>query len=236
MGGLFRTLSLPGLTPYAEALELQRALVEERAQDLIEDTILFLEHTPVVTRGRGLQFTGNPRPRHMPAPAGLPSEVDFRETDRGGDLTYHGPGQLVIYPILKLDGSGPTPKNDIGAYLRWLESWIVRWLSAHGVSSGAHPGATGVWVDSLKIASVGIAVRRWVTYHGAAVNIVNDLAPFRLFSPCGFDSAVMTRLADHSSRIRGTAGWRSLIEKELMEHIPVADLPRTVATCDTTRH
>ncbi|MGK5082066.1 lipoyl(octanoyl) transferase LipB [Bdellovibrionota bacterium FG-1] len=187
--------SLKNLTSYAAARELQLELVEQRAQDQIPDTVLFLEHEPVITRGRGLQFTGTPRPRHMPLPVSLPPEIAFSESERGGDLTYHGPGQLVIYPIIKLEDE----KRDIGAFLRGFEEAVmaaIAPLSGGRWVAESRPHATGVWIGDRKLASMGIAVRRWVTYHGLAINCVNDLAPFHLISPCGFSPEVMTRLVD----------------------------------------
>ena len=181
--------SLPGLISYSAARELQLSLVESRAAGEIEDTILFLEHEPVITRGRGLQFTGAPRPRHMPVPVVLPEGMAFSESERGGDLTYHGPGQLVIYPIVKIN-------HDIGAFLRGFEQIVIDELATRGLTAEARESATGVWVGDRKIASMGIAVRKWVTYHGLAINIVNDLQPFHLISPCGFAPEVMTRVSD----------------------------------------
>ena len=111
---------------YESVRQYQLTLVEARARDEIENTILFLEHEPVITRGRGLQFTGTRRDRHMPLPVVLPAEVAFAESERGGDLTYHGPGQLVIYPIIKLDGSNAfAPKHDVAGFLRGLESTVI---------------------------------------------------------------------------------------------------------------
>ena len=109
--------SLEGLVRYEEVADLQRALVERRALGIIPDTVLFLEHEPVVTRGRGLQWTGVARERSIPLSAPLPPSIAFAESERGGDLTYHGPGQLVMYPIIKLDGSGFGPERDIAQ--RW---------------------------------------------------------------------------------------------------------------------
>jgi lipoate-protein ligase B len=185
--------SLPGLIPYEAARSLQYELVEKRAKDEIEDTVLFLEHEAVITQGRGLQWTGQPRERHMPLPA-LPSEIAFSESERGGDLTYHGPGQLVIYPIVKLDGKGFGPDHDIGAYIRKLERLMIDDLAELKLTAEQEESATGVWVDKRKVASIGIAVRKWVTYHGVAINVVNDLKPFHLISPCGFQPDVMTNL------------------------------------------
>lgn len=205
--------SLPGQVGYAEASELQKQLVDERAADLIEDTVLFLEHRPVITRGRGLQFTGTPRERHMPAPAFLPPEMEFCESERGGDLTYHGPGQLVVYPIFKLDGeSGFSPRHDIAGFLRKLESVFIDELASYGLRASVRESATGVWVGDRKIASIGIAVRKWVTYHGLAINVVNDLKPFHLISPCGFSPEVMTRLSDLAPV---GEDWRERLERSL---------------------
>ena len=186
--------SLPGFVPYEEARKLQQELVEQRARDEIPDTVLFLEHEPVITQGRGLQWTGQPRERHMPVPALIPAGVSFCESERGGDLTYHGPGQLVIYPIVKLDGQGFGPDHDINAYLRKLEQVFVEDLKDLGLHSVPHESATGVWVANQKIASIGIAIRKWVTYHGVAINVVNDLKPFHLISPCGFSPDVMVNI------------------------------------------
>ena len=210
--------SLPGLIPYEEARRLQHQLVEERAIDQIPDTVLFLEHFPVITRGRGLQWTGADRPKQMPVPLGLPPEIGFCETERGGDLTYHGPGQLVIYPIVKLDGSGLGPKRDVAGFLRKLERVLIAVLLDLGLKAEARENATGIWIGERKLASIGIAVRKWVTYHGVAINGVNDLSPFHLISPCGFSPEVMTRLQDffepgQAPWEKRQVGWRADLEE-----------------------
>jgi lipoyl(octanoyl) transferase len=204
--------SLNGLTHYENARLIQLKLLELRAADLISDTVLFLEHEPVITQGRGLQFTGTPRPRHMPLPMQLPQGMGFYESERGGDLTYHGPGQLVIYPIVKLDGKGFGPHHDIAGFLRKFEQVLIEELQARGLEAAAHENATGVWVGNRKIASLGIAIRKWVVYHGMAVNCVNDLKPFHLISPCGFAPEVMTRLADVQPN-SDQANWRADLEQ-----------------------
>ncbi len=204
-------LSLPGLTPYAEAYALQLDLVEKRARDEIADTVLFVEHPSVVTRGRGLQWTGVARERSMPM-GPLPVGMDYVEIERGGDLTWHGPGQLVVYPIMKLDGKGVAPARDVAAYIRWMEALLIDVLAKYDVRAGAKPGATGVWVGEeldRKIASIGIAVRKWVTFHGIGLNVVNDLQPFHAISPCGFSPEVMTRLSDLASV---SGHWRADLE------------------------
>lgn len=216
---------------YAAVGDLQRGLVELRARDQIPDTILFLEHSPVITRGRGLQFAGVERPRHMPIVGLLPKSIEFCESERGGDLTYHGPGQLVVYPIIKLDGRHElAPKHDIGTFLRRFEARVIEVinesLSVVGASQDslgrpllAHSreNATGVWVGDRKIASMGIAIRKWVTYHGMAINIVNDLKPFHLISPCGFAPEVMTRFEDlaPASSLARLGSWRAGWEQKL---------------------
>ncbi len=221
-----RIVSLQGLVSYDHASQLQKELVERRACDEIEDLVLLLEHEPVITRGRGLQFTGTPRPRQMPLPAKLPPGISFAESERGGDLTYHGPGQLVIYPIFKLDGSGPwAPRHDIAGFLRKMEELLASDLRELGLNAGAKPNATGVWVGpnlERKIASIGIAVRKWVTYHGLAINLVNDLAPFTLISPCGFAPEVMTSLSRElpEGRLPGADGaWREWYENRLLSRL-----------------
>jgi lipoyl(octanoyl) transferase len=218
-------LSLTGLVSYDRARELQLALLDRRASHLPgegEDTVLFLEHESVITQGRGLQFTGAPRPRHMPVPLVLPPGMAFAESERGGDLTYHGPGQLVVYPIVKLDGLGWGPRHDIAAFLRSLEKIFAdvlsRELAARGLVAEARENAAGVWVGERKLASIGIAIRKWITYHGIAINVVNDLSAFRLISPCGFAPEVMTTL---SELIPGFAreNWRADLEQNLATRI-----------------
>ncbi|MCM2278248.1 MAG: lipoyl(octanoyl) transferase LipB [Oligoflexia bacterium] len=217
-----RFWSLEGYTPYEDARQLQLKLVDLRAADLIPDTVLFLEHEPVITKGRGLQFGRTPRPRHMPVPERLPPGIAFAESERGGDLTYHGPGQLVIYPICKLDGQGFGPRRDVTGFLRKLEQLLIEEFSSWGFEAEIRENATGVWVRSRKAVSIGIAVRKWVTYHGVAINCVNDMSPFHLISPCGFNPEVMTCLRDLMAE-RGNlkmegwsgAGWRIALESRL---------------------
>jgi len=202
--------SLKDPVDYEPVRQLQLDLVELRYLNQVPDTILFLEHTPVVTQGRGLQFTGTPRPRHMPRPTLMPEGISFSESERGGDLTYHGPGQLVIYPICKLDGSGFGPHHDIAGFLRKIEQILIHYLAAQGLVAGSRQNATGVWIGNQKIASMGIAIRKWVTYHGIAINGDNDLNPFHLISPCGFNPEVMTRLSDHVDMTE--VNWRGYLE------------------------
>ncbi len=229
--------SLTGLIAYDDASALQRRMVELRAAGEIQDTVLLLEHEPVITRGRGLQFTGEVRERAMPLLAPLPSQIAFCESERGGDLTYHGPGQLVIYPICKLDGLGFGPHHDVTGFLRNFEQVLIGVLSKSGLAGESHESATGVWVGARKVASIGVAVRKWVTYHGAAINIVNSLEPFQLISPCGFAPEVMTNLRElvkgaSQPEGEGAVGevWREnfelLLMREFQSALGTSETPR----------
>jgi lipoate-protein ligase B len=185
-----------GLVAYGDALALQRRLAEERIAGHIPDTLLLLEHPPVVTLGRGWKDTSLPL-----APEALRRRgIEVHEIERGGDVTYHGPGQLVGYPIFDLQRHRP----DLHWYLRRLEETLIVALSALGIPAERHPGKTGVWTRGRKIASIGIHVRQWVTWHGFALNVTTDLTPFDLIVPCGIPDVVMTsvskELADQGRR------------------------------------
>ena len=169
-----------GVREYVEVYELQKQLVLQRIADEIGDTLLFVEHPHVITLGRRLNAQQNIFDRTMPVV----------EIERGGDVTYHGPGQLVGYPILKLDGS----ERDLHGYLRRLEDALISAAAALGLTAGRNPGYTGMWLGDQKAASIGIAVRRWVTFHGFALNVCTDLARFRAIQPCGLPAVVMTSL------------------------------------------
>lgn len=168
-----------GRVPYAEAWGLQRELVERRWRGECDDHLLLLEHDPVVTVGRGGADLDSRR-------LGVP----VVSVERGGEATWHGPGQLVAYPIVRL-GEG---ERDLHRWLRLLEEATIRQLADFGVPAGRRPPHTGVWTGGGKIASIGVAVRRWVTYHGVAVNVSCDLASFGGFRPCGLDPSLMTSI------------------------------------------
>jgi lipoyl(octanoyl) transferase len=177
-----------GSRPYAEVLELQRNLARQRISgELGEDLLLLVEHEPVVTLGRGTQ------PQSLPLSA---TELNRRgvqqyEVERGGDVTFHGPGQLVGYPILDLR----EHREDLHWYLRTLEEALIRGLETLNIPAERNPGLTGVWTRGRKIASIGIHVKQWVTYHGFALNINTDLSYFDLIVPCGIQDVVMTSVA-----------------------------------------
>jgi lipoyl(octanoyl) transferase len=187
-----------GRRPYAEALEFQRELRRRRAEgELDHDVLLLTEHPPVVTLGRGT------RPTSMPYPAALLERrgVEVFEVERGGDVTFHGPGQLVGYPIVDLTGH----RRDLHWYLRRLEDSLISAIERLGVPAGRNPGLTGVWTAGRKIASIGIHVKQWVTLHGFALNVTTDLSWFDLIVPCGIEQVVMTSLAEELLREDRTA-------------------------------
>ena len=168
-----------GVVPYAAALAWQRSLAQARlAGHLMHDVLLLLEHPPVVTLGR------TARAAHVLRPDG----VDVFEIERGGDVTFHGPGQVVGYPILDLTGHKP----DLHWYLRTLERALIAALAELGIAAGRNPGATGVWTDNRKIASIGVHVKQWVTWHGFALNVTTDLSQFDRIVPCGIPGVEMT--------------------------------------------
>ncbi|HEY7684922.1 MAG TPA: lipoyl(octanoyl) transferase LipB [Gemmatimonadales bacterium] len=168
-----------GRVPYAEALDWQRRLAEDRiARRLPHDLLLLLEHPPVVTLGRTSHQANLIRP----------DGIDVFEVERGGDVTFHGPGQLVGYPILDL----ADHKQDLHWYLRTLEQALIIALTGLGIPAGRHAGHTGVWTRGRKIASIGVHVKQWVTWHGFALNVTTDLAHFDRIVPCGIPGVEMT--------------------------------------------
>jgi lipoyl(octanoyl) transferase len=178
---------LPGLTPYAEGWELQEELVRLRKRDEVSDTLVLLEHSPVYTVGRSAKDASN---------LGLGEEylkslgAEVFWSDRGGDATFHGPGQLVGYPILRLK------ELDTHKYLRDLEELIILVLSDYGLWAGRHPAYTGVWVEGSKIAAIGVKFSSGrITSHGFALNVSTDLSWFNKITPCGIEGHGVTSLA-----------------------------------------
>ena len=187
-----------GTVPYGDALEWQRRLAEDRiAGRLPHDVLLLLEHPPVVTLGR------NSHAAHLLQPA----DIEVFEVERGGDVTFHGPGQLVGYPILDLSAY----KKDLHWYLRTLEQALIEALSYLDIPAERDPGYTGVWTRGKKIASIGIHVKQWVTWHGFALNVATDLAAFDRIVPCGIPGVVMTSI----QRERGAGSREQLWEESV---------------------
>jgi lipoyl(octanoyl) transferase len=176
-----------GRTGYAEAFELQRELVERRKRDEIPDQLLIVEHPHVVTMGRNAHDENVLAAPELLARAG----IGFHRTDRGGDVTYHGPGQIVGYPIVDLR----KWKRDVVAYVRAIEQVLIDALAEFGIPSRRVAGATGVWTDAGKIAAIGVHISRWVTSHGFALNVDTDLTYFRYIVPCGLTKPVTSMRA-----------------------------------------
>ncbi|NIP39577.1 MAG: lipoyl(octanoyl) transferase LipB [Candidatus Dadabacteria bacterium] len=185
----FKTLNL-GLTEYKKALKIQFDLLEKRRNDFISDTLILVEHPPTITIGRG----GNLNNLLVSEEHLKNNGIHFEQISRGGDITFHGPGQIVGYPIVDLNRLG----KDIHRYLRSLEYLIVDVLKNYDIKSSAFKCITGVWAGGKKIASIGIGVKRWITYHGFALNIYNDLDYFDMIIPCGLNKVRMTNIVNES--------------------------------------
>ncbi len=185
--GTLRVVRPPSLTDYTESLSWQRSFARARASSLLnEDLLILLEHPHVITLGRGSHESNLLATRQLLAER----SVAVHEIERGGDVTYHGPGQLVGYPIIDLN----RHKKDLHWYLRQLEEVLIRALAEVGIECGRISGHTGVWVEDRKIASIGVHVTRWVTFHGFALNVSTDLSYFDLIIPCGIDAVKMTSM------------------------------------------
>lgn len=178
-----------GRRGYADTLALQRRLCAERAEPGhgLDDVLLLVEHEPVITLGRTTQASSMPLAEGEMARLG----IGVYEVERGGDVTWHGPGQLVGYPIVDLR----RLREDLHWYLRSLEDALIDALESLGIPADRNPGYTGVWTAGRKIASIGVHVKRWVTLHGFALNVVNDLSGFDLIVPCGIQQVIMTSVA-----------------------------------------
>jgi lipoyl(octanoyl) transferase len=180
-----------GRMGYGEAFDLQRSLVEKRKQGLVPDQLLIVEHPHVITLGR------NGRLEHLLAGPDVlrRAGIAFHHTDRGGDITYHGPGQVVGYPILDLR----EWRRDVSAYVRSIEQVVIDTLADFGITAGRTAGATGVWVEGRKAAAIGVHISRWVTSHGFALNLDTDLSYFQYIVPCGLARPV-TSMAELGCR------------------------------------
>jgi lipoyl(octanoyl) transferase len=196
-----------GRTPYADALALQRALVEDRRADRIGDVLLLLEHPPVLTVG----VRGDGGRSHILASleALAARGIEIHETGRGGDVTYHGPGQIVGYPIISLK----PDRCDVHGYLRDLEEVLIRVAADFGIDAARVPGLTGVWVGEHKLAAIGVRISRWITSHGFALNVRPNLEDFELIVPCGIADRGVTSLA----RL-GCPATRSDVEDRIVTH------------------
>jgi lipoyl(octanoyl) transferase len=188
-----------GRVPYLDAVDLQTQLRERRQAGEIPDTLLLLEHPPVYTRGRRTERADLPMGDEWYEMQG----IEVHDTSRGGRVTYHGPGQIVGYPIMAI--------GDVGAYLRTMESAMIAALADEGVDARIRDGLTGVWVDDRKIGSIGLHVSRGITMHGFAVNVDCDLQPFEWIVPCGIDNVRMTSLYKETGRTGGMGCFRKRV-------------------------
>jgi len=190
-----------GHMPYDAAFALQKREVARLQAGEGDDVLYLVEHPHVITVGRNA--TGD-------AILAVRRDVEIAQTDRGGDVTYHGPGQLVGYPLLRLEGK----RRDIRRYVRDLEEVLIRALGDFGIEAGRHPQHRGVWTHGRKIASLGIRISRWVTSHGFALNINTDLSYFRLMHPCGIQGCEMTSI----ERETGTQVGRDKVIEHVVSH------------------
>jgi lipoate-protein ligase B len=188
-----------GRIPYLEAVELQSHLRERRQAGEIPDTLLLLEHPPVYTRGRRTPPSDLPMGDDWYRMQG----IEVHDTSRGGRVTYHGPGQIVGYPIMAID--------DVIAYLRTMESAMIAALADEGVEARMRDGLTGVWVGERKIGSIGVHVSRGVTMHGFAINVDGDLQPWEWIVPCGIDNVRMTSLYLETGHVGGMPCFRKRV-------------------------
>ncbi len=176
-------------------------MAEKRADSSLADELLLLEHEPVYTIGRTPDQSSLRGEAHLPHP--------LFPINRGGQATYHGPGQLIGYPIIDLRNCG----QDLHRYLRWLEELLIETLAEVGIAATTRPGLTGVWVEDRKIASIGVGVRHWITMHGFALNVGGDLSPFDHIVPCGIANVTMTSIEKETGIDRSVFEIASLVEE-----------------------
>ena len=195
-----------GQISYAEGLKLQEELVSARKEHRIPDTLLLLEHAPVITLGRSAKRANVLASDELLAQRG----VELFECNRGGDVTFHGPGQLVGYPIMDLR----ERERDAHVYLHSLEEVLIHTIRDFGIESGRDPSHAGVWVDNQEIAAIGLSLRKWITMHGFALNVNTDLKQFTLINPCGFTN----RRATSISELVGREVSIDFVKERLLNH------------------
>jgi lipoyl(octanoyl) transferase len=211
-----------GIVPYSEALALQRALVEERRADAIDDVLLLVEHPAVLTLG--VRGDGGRSHILVTSEALASRGIEVHETGRGGDITYHGPGQIVGYPILNLK----PDRCDVHRYVRDLEEVLIRVAREYGIDATRIAGLTGVWAGGEKLAAIGVRISRWITSHGFALNLTTDVSDFDLIVPCGIPDRSVTSLA----RL-GCTARRKEVEDKVVSHF-CAVFDRQSLTVNTT--
>jgi lipoyl(octanoyl) transferase len=208
MSGRGLSIRWLGRVAFADALAMQEKLVaEKRADHSLGDDLLLLEHEPVYTIGRTPDQSSLRSVAHLPHP--------LFPINRGGQATYHGPGQLIGYPIIDLRECG----QDLHRYLRWLEALLVETLAEVGIAAATRSGLTGVWVEDRKIASIGVGVRHWITMHGFALNVCGDLAPFDQIVPCGIANVTMTSIERETGGEQSVSDVAARIERIALRQI-----------------
>lgn len=197
-----------GRMSFSDALAMQERIVaQKRADHSLGDELLLLEHEPVYTIGRTPDQSSLRGAEHLPHP--------LHPINRGGQATYHGPGQLVGYPIIDLRRCG----QDLHRYLRWIETLLMEMLAEFGIAAATRPGLTGVWIQDRKIASIGVGVRHRITMHGFALNVCGDLAPFDQIVPCGIANVMMTSIERETGREYSVMEVASRMEKIALRQI-----------------
>ena len=197
-----------GRTDFANALALQEEIVTKKREDPSRlDELLLLEHEPVYTIGRTPDQSSLLSAAHLPHP--------LFAINRGGQATYHGPGQLMGYPIIDLR----RYCQDLHRYLRWLEGLLIDLLAEYGIGASRRESLTGVWIGDRKIASIGVGVRYWITMHGFALNVCGDLSPFNHIVPCGINNIAMTSMEKETGRAFSVAGVAGSLEKLVLDRI-----------------
>jgi lipoyl(octanoyl) transferase len=197
-----------GRMEFTSALALQEEVVAKKRKDrLLSDELLLLEHEPVYTIGRTPDRSSLLGAAHLPHP--------LFSINRGGQATYHGPGQLIGYPIIDLRGCG----QDLHRYLRWIEQLLIEFLADYGIAAWRRESLTGVWVENRKIASIGVGVRHWITMHGFALNVCGDLSPFNHIVPCGINEVAMTSIVKETGNKFSVGEIGESLEKLALDRI-----------------
>ena len=197
-----------GRMDFADALALQEEIVAKKREDRSRpDELLLLEHEPVYTIGRTPDQSSLLDAAHLPYP--------LFAINRGGQATYHGPGQLMGYPIIDLRECG----QDLHKYLRWLEQLLIELLSAYNIAASQRESLTGVWIEQRKIASIGVGVRHWITMHGFALNVCGDLSPFDHIVPCGIKNVTITSMENETGRTFSVLDVATVVEKVASQRI-----------------
>ena len=197
-----------GRMEFADALLLQKELLSKKREDRsLEDELLLLEHEPVYTIGRTPDKSSLLGSAHLPHP--------LFPINRGGQATYHGPGQLMGYPIIDLRRCG----QDLHRYLRWLEQLLIELLANYGITAWRREALTGVWIDHRKIASIGVGVRNWITMHGFALNVCGDLSPFNYIIPCGINNVAMTSMEKETAKAFSVVDVARVFKKLALDRI-----------------